>query len=1174
MYSLRARLVAVLVAGGLLAAAAAAWVASATMHGFRDAEMVERAALVLDAVGEGIRAAHAPYELQSFVGGLAAVPHVRDLIVVRRGARRIEAASVGAWMGRTVEGVSDARLRRHLRAALAAPGDYLVRDGTRLIRAAAMVTPAPAPGWRVSAGRATRPPTDRLALVVVDGTGLAAAVQGGTLRVVGAFLAAIALALAMVYVLFDRRVLRPLAAIEGAAHRQQSGDTTARAPESGGDEVGRLGRAFNRMLDALGQARRRFEDFTAVASDWVWEMDAELRISYLSRRFQEATGCLAEDHLGRQRGEIAVRVEDEAAWRDHLADLEARRPFRDVRFWRQGGDGAWRCVAVSGKPIFDARGAFLGYRGTGRDVTEQRRIANRLAASESRFRQIVETIGAIPWEYDAGDCRYVYVGPQAERILGYPPEAWLAPHFWRDHIDPSDRETVFEAATAAKARGEDYALEYRFLAAAGRTVWVRDIVNLAASDERPGRVRGLLIDISEEKRAEAALRENESRLRAILDHAPAAMYLKDPAGRYILVNREFERQFGVDTARARGHTVGELFDSDDTVMAMANDRRVRDTGEVIEEEYTVPRLDKTFAAVKFPVFGADGEVVAIAGVDTDITERKRTEDALRESEARLRTLAANLPGVVYQRLMAPDGETTYPYVSAGVREIYGYRSEDIVTDPGLFRRAIDIADRPAMDAAVAASAADGSSLHWEGRIRTRDGRLKWIQVEARPRPAARGMLWDGVILDVTERTRARTIEHGRAKVLEKLATATALEGVLTTLVRAVEKVMPDMRSAIMLLDRASMRLRPVAASRLPPAMRKMLDGITVGPEVGCCGAAVATGKRVIVADVAGHRNWQAFREVARQAGVRACWSEPIRASDGEIVGTLALYGGEPRRPERTDIAYIEGAARLAGIAIERRRAEDALRAAKEAAELANRAKSEFLANMSHELRTPLNAVIGFSEIILAEAFGPVGVPKYAEYAGDIRDSGQHLLDLINDILDLSKIEAGKLDLHEETVDVKRAARAALTLVKERAEGAGLKLGCVVPGDLPRLRADARKLKQIVLNMLTNAVKFTPSGGTVTLRVGHDDDGGLTIAVADTGIGIAKADIATALAPFGQVESAITRKHHGTGLGIPLMRALAEMHGARFALESVPGEGTTVSVRFPATRVAGARASAA
>ena len=251
---------------------------------------------------------------------------------------------------------------------------------------------------------------------------------------------------------------------------------------------------------------------------------------------------------------------------------------------------------------------------------------------------------------------------------------------------------------------------------------------------------------------------------------------------------------------------------------------------------------------------------------------------------------------------------------------------------------------------------------------------------------------------------------------------------------------------------------------------------------------------------------------------------------------------------------------------ERRQAEFALLQAKEQADFANRSKSEFLANMSHELRTPLNAIIGFAEIIKDQLFGPVGQAQYVEYAADIYDSGALLLSLINDILDMSKIEAGKRALAEAVLDVEHVVQSVFRLVVSRAKMGKLHLTVKVPKDIPNLRGEERALKQVLTNLLTNAIKFTPEGGDVTLSAMMDEFGRMCIKVHDTGIGIASEDIPVALAPFGQIESALSRKNQGTGLGLPLTKALVELHGGVLDLESKVGAGTTVTLVFPEDRV--------
>jgi len=496
------------------------------------------------------------------------------------------------------------------------------------------------------------------------------------------------------------------------------------------------------------ESEERFRDFARVASDWFWEMDADLRFTYFSERNREITGFEPENYIGKTRREIVNEATDNDKWEKHLAVLDARRPFSDFRYELLTSKGNTLKLSISGTPVLDEDGDFKGYRGTGTNVTDQ--------------------------------------------------------------------EEAFEA-----------------------------------------------------------LRESEAKFRAFIGNSPAAIFLKDREGRYVLVNETYESWYQLKSEDLEGKTVRDRFSGEEADFLSELDRRAVEEREVSvnESEATHPDGVRRYTMVsRFPIIGPDDTVFGVGGVLTDVT-------GLKEAE--------------------------------------------------------------------------------------------------------------------------RNMRH-----------------------------------------------------------------------------------------------------------------------------------------------------------------------AMQTAEIANRAKSEFLAHMSHELRTPLNSVIGFAQMMLAETFGPLGHVNYQDYSGDIHESAVHLLNVITDILDISKIEAGEMEITETEIELGSVILESTKMVSQRADRGGVILGMEIDQNLPCLRGDELRIKQIILNLLTNAIKFTPSFGRVTARA-FLSDGSIVLQVADTGQGIPADQMPNILRPFEQVRDSSRHAHEGTGLGLYLTNSLVEVHGGELNIESELGVGTSVTIRFPLERTVAA-----
>jgi PAS domain S-box-containing protein len=751
-----------------------------------------------------------------------------------------------------------------------------------------------------------------------------------------------------------------------------------------------------------------------------------------------------------------------------------------------------------------------------------------------------------------------------------------------------------------------------------------------------------------------------------------------------LKDRSLGGSYGRGIGAARSQTPADRFGPGDGARVAARYGECAAVGGplVYEEVFHTPAGDRWWQTSLTPIKDAAGRVIQILGIAIDITKRKLIETRLSAAERQFQTIVANVPGVVYRRILHPDGRISYPYISEGVERLLGIDAAAVQADPSLMLRTIHPDDKVGFDRAIRRSAKNLSSFELEVRNILADGAERWVRSIAQTSRLDDGsIVWNGLILDITDRKQA---EEEAAAASSRLLSAIeslsegvaifdsddrlvlcnakyrAIGGAASSLpvpgirfedlmrkcidaglfpaaagreeewlrqrmadhfraagsferptdrggwLQVLEQRTPDGGIMILSTDITEVKQREMALTTLAAAehngrnfFEDVVRALAVGLGYRFAGIVqlMDGGKRITslafcergvpipggTVDLAG-TPWEQVlerggffaidRDVAvayptdsglAKFGAVSYVGDIVTDASGNPIGVVFGFDDkpDPKCLKRRDITGLI-AARVS-LELQRREAEHQLSQAKETAEVASRAKSEFLANMSHELRTPLNAVIGFAQMIGEEILGPVGRREYKEYARDIHSSSLHLLQIINDILDVSKIEAGMQTLHAGDVEFVSVVQSCRRLVGAKAAAAGITLNVEMPSDLPLLWADERMLKQVTLNLLSNALKFTPKGGTITLRAHLDDLGGLVFIVSDTGIGIAAKDFDKIFRPFGQVDSSMTRRFEGTGLGLPLTKGLVELHGGTVVLESEVGRGTTVTIHLPNRR---------
>jgi signal transduction histidine kinase len=419
-------------------------------------------------------------------------------------------------------------------------------------------------------------------------------------------------------------------------------------------------------------------------------------------------------------------------------------------------------------------------------------------------------------------------------------------------------------------------------------------------------------------------------------------------------------------------------------------------------------------------------------------------------------------------------------------------------------------------------------------------------------------------------------------MMDSVRDDTALTQMLAALTTLIEQHSPSMRCSILLLDADGLTLRHGAAPRLPREYCAAIDGLNIGPKAGSCGTAAFHRRTTVVSDIAHDELWTDYRGLALPHGLRACWSTPILATNGECLGTFAMYYDEPRTPSSMELDIITTAGALAAAVIEREgllaasesaraelqqsnarleRQQAEVEAARVEADAANRAKSEFLATMSHELRTPLNAIGGYADLLLAGVRGELSTEQRADIER-MKRSGQHLLGLINDILNFARLESGGVEFRIADTPVRSVLQSLEELMRPQIDTKTLAFEQNVPSDDVLVRADEEKVRQVLLNLVTNAVKFTDAGGLIAVECDADPSN-VRIVVRDTGRGIPGEHLDRIFDPFIQIDrERIPKSQQGVGLGLSISRDLALGMGGSLTVTSTVGQGTAFTLTLP------------
>jgi len=778
-------------------------------------------------------------------------------------------------------------------------------------------------------------------------------------------------------------------------------------------------------------------------------------------------------------------------------------------------DGTPATVMAAKFPVRGADGEVYGLGTIATDITD------RKAAEEAR-RQIAAMVETSSAGFVTANSEEKIVGWNrgAQRILGYAPDEILGKSF-STLIPPEvegEARRIREAVDSRRQAHED--LDTVRLHKDGSRVPVLVTVSPLMDDQGNvvGRT-GIMIDITERKRAEEALRESEGLFRAFIDHSPNLIFLRDKEGRYLLANKAFEKRHRLGSGEGVGKTPYDLFPKEVADDHLEFDRLVMEKGAAVEREQDMQYGGGvTFREInsKFPIRNSDDEILGVGLISTDITDCRRAEKALRESEAHNRTVLNS----VLDGIITIDGEGTIMSFNAAAEGLFGFAAKEAVG------RNVNILmpepERSEHDGYLAKFLETGEAgiigIGREVVAKRKDGTLFPMDLGISEFTMEGRRLFVGVTHDITERKLAQEALRESEEQFRSLVN--------------------NMTDSIFVfdLDGCYRMVNSIASQALGYSEAELLE--------------------LTVADIAIDKPLEERQKAWQRLGPGRSLTVEARhrRKDGSTYPVEVKVNGF----QAGDDSLIMAVARDIS---ERKRAEKQLRSAKEEAETASRAKSEFLSSMSHELRTPMNAILGFGQLLQINTKEPLS-DNQRDYVGAILQGGDHLLELINDVLDLSAIESGRIDFAYESVAPADVADECVALARMIADKRGITIDdqCTC-APMSRVWADRTRLKQVLINLLSNAVKYNRDGGAVALGCRSTPDGMVRFSVDDTGRGIPAERQDELFLPFSRL-GAETSGVDGTGIGLALCKRLVELMDGRIGFERRAGEGSTFWIELP------------